>query len=144
LQIKAGESKIEGEEKKQMKNYRFLSRILSFALVLTAALCGCSSTPPEQTDGVSAPGGVGSLTGTWKLTAADSSSQTLDFRADGAGTFTLYDPQGEVTRSSDLTYAFDEDTRFGLVGRQWVVFIPCEVRGSQLTLKTTGEVFTKQ
>jgi hypothetical protein len=124
-----------------MKKNLFLPRIPPLALILAAALCGCASTPPEQT---SAPSGPGALTGIWKLTTADSSSQVLNFHDDGTGTWGAYDTQGQLTQSVEISYAFDEDTRFRRIGKEWVTFIPCEVREARLTLKTTGEVFTKQ
>jgi hypothetical protein len=130
-------------ETKRIKKSRSPLRIPLAALILASALYGCSSSPAEQTDSLAAPGS-GSLTGTWKLTTADSSSQVLEFRADGTGSFNAYDALGQLTKSAEISYAFDDDTRFRRIGKEWVIFIPCEVNSGQLTLKTTGEVFTKQ
>ncbi|MCL1818517.1 MAG: hypothetical protein FWG35_06265 [Spirochaetaceae bacterium] len=122
-----------------------LSRIPLIALILAAALSGCSSAPSEQTDGIAAPAsGSGALTGTWKLAAQDSSSQVIQFQNDGTGTLTVYDAQGKVTNTTDISYAFDDGTRFRLIGKEWVTLVPCEVQGSQLTLPNTGQVFTKE
>ena len=118
-----------------------LFRIPLMAIIMTLALYGCSSTP-EQTDGVAAPPPKSSaLTGTWKLA---NNSQVLQFQSDGTGTLTAYDAAGKVTKTTNLSYASDDDTRFRLIGVEWVTFVPCEVQGDQLTLKTTGEVFKKE
>ncbi|MDR1931828.1 MAG: hypothetical protein LBQ57_03285 [Spirochaetales bacterium] len=114
-------------------------------MILAAALAGCSSGPQDtQTGGISAPAASsGSLTGTWKLTEADS-SQIMEFRPDGTGILNVYDANGQVTKTSALAYSFEDDSRYAVVGEQWVSFVSCEVREGRLTVKASGKVFTKQ
>jgi hypothetical protein len=68
----------------------------------------------------------------------------MQFAQDGTGTLNAYDAGGQVTKTDTLAYSPEEDTRFGIVGEKWVVYVPCEIQGEKLTLKKTGEVFTKQ
>ena len=123
-----------------------VSRIFLLIAILAFALYGCSSTPePEQTDGIAgAFKPVSALTGTWKLTNADSSSQVLQFQADGTGSRSVVDASGRVTETSQASYALGDDTRFRIIGDHWVWYVPCEVRGSELILSNTGEIFKKQ
>ena len=129
-----------------MKNN--LSKISLIALILTAALCGCSSTPseqPEQTDAIAAPVSRSSaLTGTWKLAADDAPSQMLQFQDNGTGTLTVLNAEGQVSETAGLSYAFDDETRFRRIGIEWVMFVPCEVQADQLILTNTGQVFKKE
>ena len=111
-----------------------LPRIPLIAFIIAAALYGCSS----------APGSRSALTGTWRLTADDASAQVLQFQSDGTGTLTKLDAQNQVTETLQLGFAPDDDTRFRLIGKDWIWFIPCEVQGDRLTLTGTGEVFRKE
>jgi YD repeat-containing protein len=117
-----------------MKNK--LTCILALLLVVFA---GCSST-----DGAAVSPASGALAGTWKFPEEDPSAQIMRFEADGTGTRTTYDANGRETENTPLVYFPGDDTRFGVVGEKWVVYVPCEIQGGTLTEKTTGRVFTKQ
>jgi hypothetical protein len=117
--------------------------LLFITALLLAVFAGCSST--GAVDGTGDPAFTSSaLTGTWKLPAADSSFQVLEFHPDGTGIQTSYGTSGQTTKTTDLLYNLDDDTRFSIVGEKWIIYVPCEIQDDRLTLKKTGEVFTKQ